>query len=56
MGTLADQAVELFNVALTPAQEDQFARYADELVSWNAHTNLTTIVEPEGVRVRHFLD
>lgn len=56
MTALADQAADLYGIALTPAQGAQFARYADELVAWNAHTNLTAITDPDAVRVRHFLD
>lgn len=53
---LAEQASSLFNIKLTAEQVNQFARYAEELVAWNAHTNLTAIADPDGVRVRHFLD
>lgn len=56
MGALAEEAANLFRVALTPEQEAQFAQYAEALSVWNAHTNLTAITEPEAVRVRHFLD
>jgi 16S rRNA (guanine527-N7)-methyltransferase len=34
----------------------QFQIYADELASWNAHTNLTAISDRQGIYVRHFLD
>lgn len=54
--TLAQQASAVLGLTLTPRQEAQFAVYARALVAWNAHTNLTAIVDPEGVRVRHFLD
>ncbi len=56
MTTLAAQSAALFDVPLSAAQEAQFAAYERELVAWNAHTNLTAIVDPDGVRVRHFLD
>ena len=56
MTSLAVQAADLFGLALTPAQEAQFAQYAETLAAWNAHTNLTAITEPGAVRVRHFLD
>ncbi|MDZ4764115.1 MAG: 16S rRNA (guanine(527)-N(7))-methyltransferase RsmG [Chloroflexota bacterium] len=56
MDKLAEDAARLFGVTLTPAHEAAFARYADELTTWNAHTNLTAITDAEGVRVRHFLD
>ncbi len=53
---LAEQAAALFHVTLNSEQVAQFAQYAEELTTWNAHTNLTAIIDPEGVRVRHFLD
>ncbi len=55
MGRLADDAARL-GVTLNADQEAQFEQLAAELVCWNAHTNLTAITDPEGVRVRHFLD
>lgn len=54
--TLTEQAAALFNITLTPRQAEQFDLYARELAAWNAHTNLTAIIDPDGVRVRHFLD
>ncbi|MFQ3567448.1 MAG: 16S rRNA (guanine(527)-N(7))-methyltransferase RsmG [Aggregatilineales bacterium] len=56
MGLLAEDAAALLGLRLTPAQIAAFERYAAELASWNAHTNLTAITDAEGVRVRHFLD
>jgi 16S rRNA (guanine527-N7)-methyltransferase len=56
MSTLAEQAVDLLRITLTPEQEAQFARYAELLAAWNTHTNLTAITEPQAVQVRHFLD
>ena len=41
---------------LSPAQLDQFARYADRLIEWNARFNLTTITQPREIVSRHFLD
>src|SRR5689334_335258 len=51
-----EQAASLFGVALTVEQAEQFDVYARELAVWNENINLTAIVEPEAVRVRHFLD
>jgi len=45
-----------WGVDLSSAQLDRFERYAHELLSWNRHTNLTTIVEPREIAVRHLLD
>jgi 16S rRNA (guanine527-N7)-methyltransferase len=54
--TLAQQAADLFGITLTAEQESQFDFYTRELAAWNAHTNLTAIVEPDEVQVRHYLD
>lgn len=45
-----------WGLPLDAAQRAQFERYADELLAWNAHTNLTAIRSREEVFVRHFLD
>ena len=55
MTTLSEQAAAL-GLSLSPEQEAQFDQYARELAVWNAHTNLTAIVDPDAVRRRHFLD
>ena len=41
---------------LSTMQLDQFARYADRLIEWNARFNLTTITNPREIVIRHFLD
>lgn len=56
MHPLIDEARELFDLELTPQQADQFSIYARELIAWNEKINLTTITEPDAIRVRHFLD
>ena len=43
-------------IMLSAAQLDQFERYSAELISWNTHTNLTSITEPRAIIIRHFLD
>jgi 16S rRNA (guanine527-N7)-methyltransferase len=52
---LADIATA-WGLPLDPNQLRQFARYADELLAWNAHTNLTAITDRQAIYVRHFLD
>lgn len=52
---LADTAAS-WGLPLSADQLRQFARYADELLAWNAHTNLTAITNREAIYVRHFLD
>ena len=56
MDTLQQQAAGLFSIELSTEQLSAFDRYTAELTAWNAHTNLTAIIEPDAVRVRHFLD
>ncbi len=53
--TLRDGAQQ-FNLALTEAQLNAFARYSQELIAWNQRVNLTSIVEPSEIVVKHFLD
>jgi 16S rRNA (guanine527-N7)-methyltransferase len=45
-----------FDLDLTSAQLDQFSCYADLLVEWNLRFNLTSIVDPRGIVIKHFLD
>ena len=45
-----------FGLELTKAQLDAFERYCQELIAWNQRFNLTRIVEPEEIAVKHFLD
>lgn len=35
---------------------DRFDTYAERLVKWNAHVNLTAITEPEDIVIKHFID
>ncbi len=45
-----------FDLDLTPAQLDQFSRYADLLIDWNLRFNLTSIVDLHDIVIKHFLD
>ncbi|MBR4888184.1 MAG: 16S rRNA (guanine(527)-N(7))-methyltransferase RsmG [Clostridia bacterium] len=45
-----------FDIALAPAQAEQFNTYADLLVEWNKVMNLTAITEPEEIVMKHFVD
>lgn len=58
-----DQAEDLlvrttaaWGFTLSTMQLEQFARYAAELVRWNAQMNLTAIIDRQDIYVRHFLD
>jgi 16S rRNA (guanine527-N7)-methyltransferase len=44
------------DLALSDQQLEQFMRYQQELLDWNARFNLTAITDSEGVQVKHFLD
>jgi 16S rRNA (guanine527-N7)-methyltransferase len=45
-----------FNLILSKAQLSAFEQYSRELIVWNQRVNLTRIVEPEEIAVKHFLD
>ena len=50
-------ANDAWYLGLTGTQIDQFVRYADLLVEWNAtRMNLTRLVSPRDIAVKHFLD
>lgn len=44
------------NITVTTAQARTFALHARELVLWNRKINLTAIVEPSQLAIKHFLD
>ncbi len=45
-----------FNLALTQAHLDAFEQYSQELITWNQRVNLTRIILPQEIVVKHFLD
>ena len=45
-----------FGLSLSEAQLTAFDRYTQELIAWNQRLNLTRIVEPDEIAVKHFLD
>lgn len=44
------------DLPLSPGQLDQITMYANELRTWNEKTNLTSVIEPREVAIKHFLD
>lgn len=56
MEKLIQDAQNLLNLRLSTRQVAALQRYEQELLAWNAHTNLTAICDAESVRVKHFLD
>ena len=49
-------AAQALGFRLTPEQARLFQIYSDELVDWNRRLSLTTIVDPQDIQVKHFLD
>lgn len=50
-------ANDVWHLGLTDTQRAQFARYAELIVEWNAtRLNLTRLVSPQDIAVKHFLD
>lgn len=51
-----EKARENFGVELTESQIKKFFKYGELLLEWNNKINLTTIIEPEEIIRKHFLD
>ncbi len=47
---------EKLGLELTGEQLEAFQRYYELLVEWNRRVNLTRIIEPAEVQIKHFLD
>jgi 16S rRNA (guanine527-N7)-methyltransferase len=56
MEKLIHEAMQLFGIHLTGRQVVALVNFEHELLEWNAKFNLTAIREPEGIRIKHFLD
>lgn len=50
------RGVESLGIHLNEGQVERFRKYRDLLREWNARINLTSIVDPAEVEIRHFLD
>lgn len=44
------------NVMLSEEQKEMFYEYMNILLDWNQKINLTTIIEPEDIIIKHFID
>lgn len=53
---LLQSAAKPFGISLTDHQLQQFGRYQALLIEWNQRLNLTRIIEPYDIVIRHFLD
>ena len=56
MKDLVKKACADIGINLTDSQAEKFEKYYKLLIEWNEKINLTRIVEPEEVAVKHFAD
>lgn len=50
------RSVRELGLTINDSQAEQFMRYLSHLCEWNKTTNLTSIIDPEEVIIKHFLD
>lgn len=53
---LLEAEAKKIGVELNPYAIDRFDSYAERLVRWNEHVNLTAITEPDEIVIKHFID
>jgi 16S rRNA (guanine527-N7)-methyltransferase len=56
MSSLAEYALDLFQLELSSEQIQQFDRLTSELIDWSQRMNLTAIKEPDDIMIKHHLD
>lgn len=59
MKSLVDQlekGAEELGLTLTGRHLEQFGLFASELCKWNRKINLTSIIQPEEIAIKHFID
>ena len=56
MQTLVETVRSKLGFELSKEKVAALKIYETELLKWNEHINLTAVCDPEGVRVKHFLD
>jgi 16S rRNA (guanine527-N7)-methyltransferase len=54
--TILAQAASEYSVTLSEAQLVSFSKYFETLVEWNKKINLTAIIDPQEVAVKHMID
>lgn len=52
---IIDSAKEI-GLTIEDAQVEQFIRYLTQLIEWNKTINLTSIIEPHEIIIKHFID
>lgn len=53
---LMKQKLKQIKIQLTEFQIEQFYKYMNLLIEWNSRINLTAIVKPEEIILKHFID
>ncbi len=53
---LLENELDRIGIKLDSYGADRFDQYADRLVSWNKHINLTAITDPDEIVIKHFSD
>lgn len=53
---LLQSEAEKIGIDLGDYGADRFDTYAERLVRWNKHVNLTSITEPDEIVIKHFID
>lgn len=56
MRAFVQAARDMLGITLDAEQVAAFEHYATELTAWNERHNLTTIIDPQGILIKHFLD
>jgi 16S rRNA (guanine527-N7)-methyltransferase len=56
MDVISNEVAIILGIQLSKTHQEAFQVYQNELISWNEKFNLTAIRDPEGIRIKHFLD
>ena len=50
------EELQKINITLTNEQKENLEKFADLLIEYNKHTNITAIKDKEGIYLKHFYD
>ena len=53
---LLENETTKLGISLGDYMADRFDAYAERLIRWNNHVNLTAITEPDDIVIKHFID
>ena len=54
--TFTINSIAEFGLAIDETQAEQFLRYLNHLIEWNRAINLTAIIDPYEIIIKHFVD